>query len=296
MPHAPSTGSPASLNKDGRQDEAVEVSRRAVTGLTDGTPQKARALGSLALDLAFHSEWAEAEEIATAALVIAEPLQEWEAVLSAFGAISIIRDRQGRLQEELALRERALALALEHDLIPQALVSYNNLANISLQADRFAETIAIAEPGLALATERGNRNSQQMLTVMIATAQVAMGRWDELPQLTDTGELPFAGLDQLAYLPALARFHAARGESDTCSKSSHSQGRSRAPATARLPPHRLSPGRSRSAPSATTPKPSRPHCRSPPAHPKFPTRFAAKRWSRPGSPLSPSATIKPCSS
>ncbi len=207
-------GLASSLNKNGRQDEAVEVSRRAVTGLTAGTAQKARALGTLALDLAFHGDSAEAEEIATAALMIAEPLQEWEAVLSAFGAISLIRDRQGRLQEELALRERSLALALEHDLTPQALVSYNNLANISLQADRFAETIAIAEPGLALATERGNRNSQQMLTVMIATAQVAMGRWDELPQLTDTGELPFAGLDQLAYLPALARFHAARGESD----------------------------------------------------------------------------------
>jgi class 3 adenylate cyclase/tetratricopeptide (TPR) repeat protein len=208
-------GLAAALNYDGRQDEAVEVSRRAVAGLSDGTAERARALAGLALDLAFHGDWVEALESADAALAIAEPLEEWDAVISAFRAISFIRQKQGRFQEEIALTERSLALALAHDLTHQALVGYNNLANVSLQEDRFAETITIAEPGLVLATERGNRRGQQLLTVLVATAQVALGRWDEVPKLTDAGELPFAGLQQLGYVPALARVHAARGDTET---------------------------------------------------------------------------------
>jgi class 3 adenylate cyclase/tetratricopeptide (TPR) repeat protein len=209
------TGVSRALAWDGRQGEAVEVSRRAVTGLTDGTAEKASALAALAADLAFHGDWTEALAAADAALMIAEPLQEWETIIRAFGPISFIRGKQGRFQEEIALRERSLALALEHDLTQWSLVSYNNLADVALQKDQFRETISIAEPGLALATERGDRASQQMLTVMIATAQVAMGQWDDLPQLTEAGELPFTGTDQLAYIPVLARFHAARGDNDT---------------------------------------------------------------------------------
>jgi class 3 adenylate cyclase/tetratricopeptide (TPR) repeat protein len=209
------TGLAAALNNDGRQDEAVEVSRRAVAGLADGTAERARALAGLALDLAFHGDWVEALESADSALAIAEPLEEWDAAISAFRAISLVRQKQGRFQEEIALTERSLALALAHDLAHQALVGYNNLANVSLQEDGFAETITIAEPGLVLATERGDRRGQQMLTVMVATAQVALGRWDEVPKLTDAGELPFAGLQQLGYAPALARVHAARGDTET---------------------------------------------------------------------------------
>lgn len=51
--------------------------------------------------------------------------------------------------------------------------------------------------------------------MLIATAKVAMGHWDALPELNDAGELPFSGLDQLAYLPALARVNAARGDTGT---------------------------------------------------------------------------------
>jgi class 3 adenylate cyclase/tetratricopeptide (TPR) repeat protein len=209
------TGLAAALNNEGRQDEAVQISRRAVTGLAEGTAERARALASFALNLAFHGDLVEALESADAALTIAEPLQEWEAVLSAFRAISFIRLNQGRLQESAALVRQGFEIALEHDLTVQALAGYNNLADVSLQADRFAETIRLAEPGLALATERGNRRWQQVLTVIIATAQVAMGRWDEVPKLTDTGELPFTGLPQLLYLPSLARVHEARGEIET---------------------------------------------------------------------------------
>ena len=83
-----------------------------------------------------------------------------------------------------------------------------------MQLDRFAEAVAIAEPGVTLAKERGNRQWEQLLSLNIATAKVAMGEWDGLPELTDGGLLAVSGLTQLAYLPALARVHAGRGDTD----------------------------------------------------------------------------------
>jgi class 3 adenylate cyclase/tetratricopeptide (TPR) repeat protein len=206
------TGLAYALYADDRLDEAMEISRRAVTGLADGTPEKAGALAELARSLAFHGELAEAEETATAALTIAEPLQQLNTVLEAFGTIAFIRFKQGRIYEATAFRRQCLELALDHELTGEALRNYNNLANIPLQQDRFAEAVAIAEPGLTLATERGNRRWEQSLSSLIASAKVAMGQWDGLPELSDAGELPFSGLARLAYMPALARVTAARGD------------------------------------------------------------------------------------
>ena len=94
----------------------------------------------------------------------------------------------------------------------QALRGYNNLADVPLQRDRFAEAVAVAEPGLALAEARGDRRWEQYLSLLIATANVAMGRWDELPELTGDAPLAGSGILQLAYLPVLARVQAARGD------------------------------------------------------------------------------------
>ena len=201
------------LRLDDRLDEAIEVSRRAVAGLADGSAEKAAALAALSHKLYYHGDSAEAEEMATAALTIAEPLQESRTIIQAFHTLAVVRRRQqGRLEEGIALLQRALELALKHELTDQALRSYNNLADVSLQLDRFAETVAIAEPGLALAKERGNRHWEQSLSLNTATARVAMGEWDGLPELTDSGLLEISGITQLAYLPALARVHAARGD------------------------------------------------------------------------------------
>jgi class 3 adenylate cyclase/tetratricopeptide (TPR) repeat protein len=203
------------LFRNDRLEEAVEVSRRAVGGLADGSAEKAVALAELSRNLVFHGDSAEALEAANAALAIAEPLEEPRTVIQAFTAIAHVRDNQGRFQESIALMERSLSLALEHDITDQALRSYNNLADIPLQQDRLAEAVAIAEPGLRLAKERGQRRWEQALSVLIATAKVGMGQWDGLPELTDSGAIPFAGIMELSYLPVLARVHAARGNTDT---------------------------------------------------------------------------------
>ena len=136
-------------------------SRRAVAGLADGTPEKAAALAALSNRLAFHGDTGRGQEAATAALTVAELLEDWPTVVRAFNPIGFICMRQGRVQEATALYRRALELALEHDLTIPSLRTYNNLADISLQKDRFAEAVAIAEPGLTLAKERGNRLWEQ---------------------------------------------------------------------------------------------------------------------------------------
>lgn len=207
-------GLAAALFMDDRLEEAVEVSRRGVAGLAEGSAEKAAALAALSWNLAFHGDSAEALEAADAALAIAEPLEEPQTVVQAFNTIAFVREQQGRLEEAIALYQRAVELALEYELTDQALRSYNNLANVPLQRDRFAEAVAIAEPGLALAKARGNRRWEQHLSLNIATANFAMGRWDELPDLTGDGPLAGSGVLLLAYLPVLARVQAARGDID----------------------------------------------------------------------------------
>ena len=124
-----------------------------------------------------------------------------------------MRERSGRVEEATALRERALKISLAHDLTGDALRSYNNLANGPLQHDRFQDACDLASPGLDLAKARGHRDSEQMLTLMVATANVGLGHWDVALDLV--GALTDAtGLTRLGYLPSLARVQAARGENE----------------------------------------------------------------------------------
>jgi tetratricopeptide (TPR) repeat protein len=130
----------------------------------------------------------------------------------AFDTIGQVRLKQGRVQEALALREKGLALALEHDLSENAVRMYNNTADTSLQLDRFSDALAIAAMGLELARSRGDRRSEQLISLMIATAEVARGNWDTLPELDERG-LPLTGeLLRLGYLAPMARVQAGRGD------------------------------------------------------------------------------------
>ncbi len=201
------------LWREDRLEEAIELNRRAVAGLAEGSADKAAALAALSTSLAFRGVTEEASEAADAALMIAEPLEEWRTICEAFLTISYVRQQQGRREEATAVRERCLSLALEHDVPDQALRAYNNLADLQQQRDRFDDALEIAERGLALAQSRGDRLSEQSLTLMIKTVHVARGEWDAMPEVDSDG-LPIAPpLLRRAYLPVLARVHAARADS-----------------------------------------------------------------------------------
>ena len=189
--------------------EAIELLRRAVVALPQRTAEQAGALAELSRFLAFRNEFSEAVQTADEALSIAEPLQDWSTVVRAFNTMAQVRVRNGRIEESMAFRERALKLALAHDLTEHALRTYNNLADGPLQLDRFQEARDLAEPGLALAQARGDRSWEQVLRLMIAAASLGLGRWDDTleAERANTSELL-----QLAYLPQIARIHAARGD------------------------------------------------------------------------------------
>jgi hypothetical protein len=200
-----------SLWMQNRLEEAISLSRRAVQQLPEGSAEQAAALADLSHHLAFQGDHTEALATADDALSIAEPMQDWETVVQAMGTVSYLRTRRGRIEEALALRERCLKLALENDLSQAALRSYNNLADIPLQLDRFQEARDAAEPGLTLATARGDRMWEEVLSLMVLTADVGLGHWDAA--LSRAGEMErTADLLRLAFLPLLARIHAARGE------------------------------------------------------------------------------------
>jgi class 3 adenylate cyclase/tetratricopeptide (TPR) repeat protein len=201
------------LYRQDRLDDALALSRRAVAGLPDGSAEQAAALVVLASHLSFSGDFEQALAATESALAIAEPLEDWPTVVRGFNTLANVRERSGRVEEATALRERALKLSLAQDLTSDALRSYNNLANGPLQHDRFREARDLASPGLDLAKARGHRDSEQMLAVMMATANVGLGDWDVALELI--GALTDAiGLTRLGYLPALARVQAARGENE----------------------------------------------------------------------------------
>jgi class 3 adenylate cyclase/tetratricopeptide (TPR) repeat protein len=209
------------LFRQDRLQEAIDLMRRALAGLAAGGPDRAAALSALANLLTFEGKHEEALKAADAALTIGEPLEQWKTVVAAFQTMAMIRGKHGRNEESRALRERSLALALEHDLSSDAMRAYNNLADFWLQLDRFAETLSVAERGLELAKSRGDRLWQPMLTLMLMTARVGLGHWDAVPEPTEDGYPADAARDELVrlgYPSLLARVQAGRGDTEALTR------------------------------------------------------------------------------
>ncbi len=203
------------LFREDQLEEALVLQRRAVAGLAEGSADLASAQARLSTFLAFAGHVEEAELAAGAALMIAEPNEQWATVTLAFNTISLIRQREGRVEESRALRERSLGISLDHDLTVGALRGYNNVADVPLQQDQFTEALDYAQRGLALAQARGDRRWESALTLMVVTAQVNLGEWDQLARL-DTEVIPdVEKLMTRAMLVLRARVHAGRGERES---------------------------------------------------------------------------------
>jgi tetratricopeptide (TPR) repeat protein len=209
------------LFRQDRLEEAIDLMRRALAGLPAGGPDRAAALSTLATLLTFEGQYEEALQAADAALTIGEPLQQWPTVAAAFQTVAMIRGNQGRQEESRALRERSLAVALEHDLSSDAMRAYNNLADHWLQRDRFRDSISVAERGVELAKARGDRLWEPILTLIVTTARVGMGQWDALPKLAPDG-FPAEGardeLTRMGYMYPLARVQAGRGDKEAVAR------------------------------------------------------------------------------
>jgi class 3 adenylate cyclase/tetratricopeptide (TPR) repeat protein len=209
------------LFRQDRLEEAIDLMRRALAGLPAGGPERGAALSALANLLTFEGKYDEALQAADAALTIGEPLQQWRTVVAAFQTVAMIRGNQGRQEESRALRERSLAIALEHDLSSDAMRAYNNLADYWLQLDHFQETISVAGRGVELAKARGDRLWEPILTLIVTTARVGLGQWDALPRLAADGfpaELARDELVRMGYMYPLARVQAGTGNKEAVAR------------------------------------------------------------------------------
>jgi class 3 adenylate cyclase/tetratricopeptide (TPR) repeat protein len=197
-------------HRQDRPDAAIVMLRDATAELPAGSPEQGTALAELAIMYGFSDEFEQGLAAADASLEIAEPAQEWATISTAFNAIALVRERQGRVEESRALRERALQIALDHDLTAEALRGFNNVADTPMQADRYREALELALRGHTLAQARGDRMWDGALAVMSATARLGLGEWDEI----DLTQLPRTGVLVGATWLLQARIHEARGEYD----------------------------------------------------------------------------------
>jgi class 3 adenylate cyclase/tetratricopeptide (TPR) repeat protein len=173
----------------GRVEEAVQLMDRAFKIVSQEEPDA--DLASLAAELGrvlyFAGETAPAIERIEVALDIAESLWLPEVLSQALNTKSLTLLSRGRPQECVALLEYALKIALENDIPSASLRAYYNLAELSLQYDRFEEAREYVERGLALARRVGSSFWERRLLGQNYPLY-ALGQWDEL--LARADQLP----------------------------------------------------------------------------------------------------------
>jgi tetratricopeptide (TPR) repeat protein len=160
-----------------------------------------------------------AMEVSEAALILAEPLQDWETIAEALSTRAMTLMARRRHQEGSALLDRALELGLRHDLTTVALRSYNNLGWAAMIADRFSEALGHLDRCAALARSRGDR----LWTGRAEKSQIhfvtLLGQWDKAAasaeRLLASAELTPESVDVLLYQ---ALIQAARGDAEGLSR------------------------------------------------------------------------------
>ena len=163
----------------------VEEARALLEAFRDVSPAdadpivRAEALAELAVTHVFAGALTEAGPLFDEALAILELEQVWPALADALVAHGVYFVRAHRVRESEAVLRAAVALAEERDLPSVVLRARYNLAGLALWSDRFAEAVAEANAGLALARERGDRSWIGPLRQQTAYPLCALGQWDQ---------------------------------------------------------------------------------------------------------------------
>ena len=165
----------------GRLDEALERMERAFAELEGEDPDAdvaalAAQIGRLYI---FKGELEPAADRLETALELAESLWLPEVLAMALNGKAVIATTHSRLEEALALYERALALALEWDSAVPALRAFNNLGDLLHRRDRLEDAVVPLEQGLSFARRVGDRTWEQTLLGELSWSHTLAGRWDE---------------------------------------------------------------------------------------------------------------------
>jgi predicted ATPase/DNA-binding SARP family transcriptional activator len=146
------------------------------------------------------------------ALELAEALELPEVLSEAMNTNAILLEGAGRHQEALALFERALSIARDHDLAKALMRALYNLAYQLDNSDRQVEMRAIDLEGLELSRRLGNRVYEQRFLGHLQWGYVVLGDWEAalaLAEEIDDASVPGRLDDSLGLLPWL---HVQRGE------------------------------------------------------------------------------------
>jgi tetratricopeptide (TPR) repeat protein len=106
-------------------------------------------------------------------------------------------------------------LADEHDLPAVALRARLNLAQLSIERDRFDDAIEQVEEGLAIARDRGDRLWERQLLGQLMPPFFILGRWDEAMEIGSPLLSGHADTDAMATAQALTSIASARGDEAT---------------------------------------------------------------------------------
>ena len=168
----------------GRTEEAIRLAEEAYAVL--GAEELDRNGAALAAELArlhfFVGNYDKAIVRVESALAVAEKARDMALLSSALNTKSMLYAID-RPQESYALVHAALRIALEHDLVWDALRAYNNLMVGLYQMDRSEEIRPVLDEALALARRRGDRQWLEQLIAAAISDGLPQGTWDEMEQL-----------------------------------------------------------------------------------------------------------------
>ncbi|MGZ4340369.1 MAG: AAA family ATPase [Gaiellaceae bacterium] len=176
-------------NRLGRLEQSIERQEQAYAVIADDDPDEdylilVTRLGSTHF---FAGNLERAAELIERGLDAAEALQLADPLARAWNAKAILV-AQRRPQEARGILQLALDLDLENELYGNATVVYNNLSDLGLQRDRYAESLTHLEQALELARRIGNRSREWSALSEMTYALTMLGRWDEA--LARLAEIP----------------------------------------------------------------------------------------------------------
>jgi class 3 adenylate cyclase/tetratricopeptide (TPR) repeat protein len=191
------------LRYRGRMEEARDLVERFRAGGDPGADRvvRAEALIALAGLLTSSGELAEAGPLFDEALTVLEEEEAWPVLADALVYRAVYLLYNHRLREGAGVLQEARAIAEEHDLQAVALRARNNLIQVNIERDRFAEAVEQATDGLATARERGDRRWERAMIGQRNVATFMLGRWNEA---VSDGEVLLGGQSDLDSIGAAA--------------------------------------------------------------------------------------------
>jgi class 3 adenylate cyclase/tetratricopeptide (TPR) repeat protein len=165
-----------------RRDELLPLLERAFDVVAEDEPDE--ALADLAAQLSgfyfFSGDRERAEARADLALDIAEAGGYIEPLVHALMRKSFLPETHGRPHESLALREHALKLAQEHNLLEHGGRLCIQLSDRCFARDRYDAALDYLEEALESARKLGNRPGEWAALAEMTYPYFMLGRWDEV--------------------------------------------------------------------------------------------------------------------